>query len=399
MERSRTPTPARVRRRHPATWIVVIGTIIGGYAGCGFPDHTFNDNLFYGRDGSAGSAGTSGGGSGGSSGANMDASSGGSTAGTGGSATTGGSGGTSGTSGTGGNAGATGGSIGLLDAGGDAKTGCGDGGCTLDCGQLTNCNGECVSTMTDERYCGRCDIACNAGEQCTNGQCVSPCSTGPSCNGECVDTDSDERYCGDCTTACAAGMYCDIGTCKIGCVVSQDLGSALGSPAVSGTNVGAADNATPPCQSTDSGEVAYRWTAPTTDTFTFDTLGSALTDTILWVVDGNCGGSVLACADDTFLRRSRVEVPLIEGQVVIIYVDSYGGSSGGFQLNIQRGTDGPCCSPQGTAGCAADSTVESCVCSLRSCCCGVGGGPACDGTWNFVCANLALNNCSACIVN
>jgi hypothetical protein len=84
----------------------------------------------------------------------------------------------------------------------------------------------------------------------------------------------------------------------------------------------------------------YQWTAPQTATYQFDTIGSSATheDTVLSVIDGHCGGEELVCNDDIVTgqdRDSKVEVDLLQDQVVIIVVDGWSGDiTGDFVLNI-----------------------------------------------------------------
>ena len=124
------------------------------------------------------------------------------------------------------------------------------------------CDGECVDTADDPRYCGGCQTACPQGNVCEAGNCLNPgdcrgnsvgcsgftycdegsgdcvpgcsrseqcagtrevcdtsahecvCSAGfEACDGECVDTADDPRYCGGCQTACPQGNVCEAGDC------------------------------------------------------------------------------------------------------------------------------------------------------------------------------------------
>jgi hypothetical protein len=52
---------------------------------------------------------------------------------------------------------------------------------------LTNCDGTCVDTATDETNCGTCGDTCLAGQTCVNGACECPAGTEP-CSGSCVAT-------------------------------------------------------------------------------------------------------------------------------------------------------------------------------------------------------------------
>jgi len=82
-------------------------------------------------------------------------------------------------------------------------------------------------------------------------------------------------------------------------------------------------------------ERTFAFVAPFTGSYIIDTIGSAF-DTVLYVRDGSCGGSQLACSDDIDPAnlQSRVTVDLTAGQTIIIFVDGYMGASGTFNLNI-----------------------------------------------------------------
>ncbi|MGB1275510.1 MAG: hypothetical protein ACPG77_07155, partial [Nannocystaceae bacterium] len=70
--------------------------------------------------------------------------------------------------------------------------------------------------------------------------------------------------------------------------------------------------------------------------YLIDTFGSDF-DTVLYVLDDNCGGEELACNDDAMGLDSAVQVGLTNGQSIVIAVDGLGeGSSGAYTLNIDR---------------------------------------------------------------
>lgn len=62
-------------------------------------------------------------------------------------------------------------------------------------------------------------------------------------------------------------------------------------------------------------------------------------DTVIAILD-SCGGTEVACADDLDdlgTTDSAVEIALLEGQSVIVVVDSYQGlGSGEYQLSITQ---------------------------------------------------------------
>ncbi|HZO16803.1 MAG TPA: hypothetical protein VFB62_26180, partial [Polyangiaceae bacterium] len=81
-------------------------------------------------------------------------------------------------------------------------------------------------------------------------------------------------------------------------------------------------------------ENTLSWTAPASGTYTIDTAGSPY-DTVLYVRDVNCGGMELACDDDGGPGvTSQLQVTLVAGQTVVIFVDSFGSTGGSYTLNI-----------------------------------------------------------------
>ena len=115
-----------------------------------------------------------------------------------------------------------------------------------------------------------------------------------------------------------------------------DLGVALGSPVTTNSTIGRTNDYTPTCVSNSTApDLAYTWTAPSTGSYTFSTLGSAF-DTVLEVRQYNTGSS-LGCNDDSSgTVQSTVNVSLTAGQTVIVVVDGYSTSSGSFNLNISQ---------------------------------------------------------------
>jgi hypothetical protein len=128
-----------------------------------------------------------------------------------------------------------------------------------------------------------------------------------------------------------------------------ELGSTLGSPIARGHTQGrSTQHFTRNCGvepgatggGVDAPEAVYRWTAPETGVFTFDTTGSEF-DTLLYLRRESCEGVELSCNDDLSTTPhnalSRISIRLNAGDVVVIFVDGFGSASGGFDLNISRG--------------------------------------------------------------
>jgi hypothetical protein len=127
-----------------------------------------------------------------------------------------------------------------------------------------------------------------------------------------------------------------------------------------GTTVGESDDVTPECALSGRGapDVVFRWTAPSTGRFVFDTYGSSF-DTVLHLRDMEC--ALVGCEDDppTRVVLARVVAEVSEGEVFFIAVDGTGESQGDFVLNISQPaevetecTDGIDDDRDGSADCA-----------------------------------------------
>ena len=268
------------------------------------------------------------------------------------------------------------------DAGSDADVGVPDGG--RDAGRDTGTDAS-IRCMTD----GDCDdgVFCNGAERCAVDACVpgAPVAcpsdmcfdgfcdeaaracgrtprdndgdgfVGVDCGGDDCDdgtptvfpgamelcrggVDDDCDALADCAdTDCAVDPLCMVGSCP-----DRDLGSALGELS-RGTTVTATADFTGSCASTGARDLAFRWTAPTTGTYVFDTRGSAL-DTVLYVRAGGCMGAELGCNDDgAGMQDSLVRLPLAAGDVVILFVDGFGMGAGTYILNVTQETSAEVC--------------------------------------------------------
>ena len=131
------------------------------------------------------------------------------------------------------------------------------------------------------------------------------------------------------------------GTCP-----EQDLGSMV-PQTVTGTTQGGARHSDGKCGGAAAPERTFLFTAASKGTYVFDTTGSAL-DTVLSVRADACGGPELGCNDDagSGSHSSRITLPLLAGQHVILVVDGFAGDSGLFTLHVSR-LGGP---PSGPVG-------------------------------------------------
>lgn len=83
------------------------------------------------------------------------------------------------------------------------------------------------------------------------------------------------------------------------------------------------------------------WTPPSTGPFTIDTFGSGI-DTVLTVVQPECGATRGECNDDCNGLESGLVYEATEGETVYIVIEGYGGRQGEFQLNIAEGGELEC---------------------------------------------------------
>lgn len=169
---------------------------------------------------------------------------------------------------------------------------------------LTLCDGLCVDTTSDHRYCGSCTSPCGDEEACLDGVCT--------CVGRC---ECDQPVCGSCG-------------------IDVDLGSGL--PAYfEGSTLGAPDDLAPTCSGGGSPEVLHRFVAPFTASYWIRAAaGPQAYDPVLFVLDrATC--TELACNDDDGeTLDSSLTVRLDEGREVVIVVDGFGGESGDYALSI-----------------------------------------------------------------
>jgi len=113
---------------------------------------------------------------------------------------------------------------------------------------------------------------------------------------------------------------------------AADLG-ALVPQTVMGSTLGGPSQLEGSCAFTASPETTYLFTAPFDGTYSFDTAGSNF-DTVLYLLDGSCGGVELACDDNAASDgTSALSIDLGGGQQVVVVVDGYGGGS--FVLSVQ----------------------------------------------------------------
>lgn len=204
----------------------------------------------------------------------------------------------------------------------------------------------------------------------------NPCPAAGAC---CVGTCCTLTLQTNCSGTFTAGGACGTGACGVpsGDSCAAPLTATVG--ANPGNNCGA-DNSVVIAPATQCGlasgaggarDVFFRFTAPATATYTFDTCATPGFDTVLAVysacpIDGTT--VPLACNDDTTaaacsistLRSVIADLPLTGGTTYIVRVAAYGvgTAEGDFVLNISQmggGTTGACC--QGTTCAVIDQSA------------------------------------------
>jgi hypothetical protein len=119
------------------------------------------------------------------------------------------------------NCGACGRACGALSACTAGTCGCGPG--TAACGR------SCVILASSPDHCGACDGAvCGADQVCSGGACAATCGAGLTpCGRSCVDLQNDPFDCGACGVTCAAGQTCRQGAChadlQVACFSTNDV--------------------------------------------------------------------------------------------------------------------------------------------------------------------------------
>jgi hypothetical protein len=117
-----------------------------------------------------------------------------------------------------------------------------------------------------------------------------------------------------------------------GACPDQNIGNTIPQTIV-GDTTGGDNTDAGTCGGQFTADEFYVFTAPQDGLYQFDTFGSTL-DTVLYVQDGGCGGSELACNDDWDVGEtdSRIIQGLNAGQTVAIGVD--GNGVGAYTLNV-----------------------------------------------------------------
>jgi hypothetical protein len=122
-----------------------------------------------------------------------------------------------------------------------------------------------------------------------------------------------------------------------------------------GEDTSAADDTyRPACADTPGNDVAFAWTAPSTDYYVFSTAGSSF-DTVLTLRDG-CDGEELACNNNVGVSpQSEVVRKVAQGTPLAVVVDGFSGARGMAQVTAARVT----CPDQDVEGVTLPATFNT----------------------------------------
>jgi hypothetical protein len=163
------------------------------------------------------------------------------------------------------------------------------------------------------------------------------------------DTSAGDTSRGDSSTSDSAitdsgpgvdtGLDTGTDTGPAACPISE-ITTGTGAPLVEGTTVGAGMDHAGGCGGGSAPEAIIQWTAPSSGTFTIDTIGSDF-DTVLYVRAADCNGAEVACDDDgAASTQSMLTITATGGQTYYIFVDGFSGT-GNFMLSITDGVPTP----------------------------------------------------------
>ncbi|MEK6800077.1 MAG: hypothetical protein AABZ12_14025 [Planctomycetota bacterium] len=171
------------------------------------------------------------------------------------------------------------------------------------------------------------------------------CCIGSSCAGTFTEP--------DCTALAGSwhqGQTCPAFACPIFPPPNDACGSCVSistGTTVVGTTVAATGTDVTSCGTSDTKDVWLCWTAECTGRAAIETCGSPF-DTTLAVFDA-CGGTQLACNDDSCGVASKLELNVVEGTNYKIRIAGHAGTVGNYLVNIRK-CKNACCVTPGTPG-------------------------------------------------
>ncbi len=127
----------------------------------------------------------------------------------------------------------------------------------------------------------------------------------------------------------------DAGSCP-----SVELGGEPAPFSFGGASSGEPNLLSGTCGGSDGPESTFAWTPPESGLYTFDTLDASF-DSVLYLLEGRCGGPELGCNDDFDIDGgalgSLVTAELEGGVPITIVVDALDSIGGAFTLNVTGG--------------------------------------------------------------
>jgi len=113
---------------------------------------------------------------------------------------------------------------------------------------------------------------------------------------------------------------------------------------VSGDTSHTSDAFDPSCSSSNANDQSWTFVAPETTSYRISATSDH--DNMVYVLDGDGGGSELGCNDDSNGRNASLTLGLEAGHTYTIVVDGYGEASGPYTLDVAR-ADSPVTPPPG----------------------------------------------------
>lgn len=128
-----------------------------------------------------------------------------------------------------------------------------------------------------------------------------------------------------------------------GACPNEDLGQSAAPFSVFGVSTGQQNLFTGTCGGGAGPEYTYSWTPPESGVYTLDTLDASF-DSVLYLLDGFCGGAEIGCNDDADVNAggglgSMLTAELVGGVPVTVVVDTIDSVGGEFTLIVSRASD------------------------------------------------------------
>jgi len=173
---------------------------------------------------------------------------------------------------------------------------------------------------------------------------------------------------------------------------------ANGAGAYDFDTTGATIDAGSQCQGNGSNSQWFRYTAATTAFATVETCGVAAFDTVLVAFD-ECGGTQIACNDDTCGLQSRIGFAATAGEDYFIRISGFGAGTGAGQIVITEaqpaGND--LCANATVATDGSNAFDNTAAGTEGAAACGFGGQPGVNDVWFSYTAtgagNLVVDTC------